>query len=86
MVHLIDELKKFVDRQLAAEDAGVVDWLEARDEAFRWIDKLDEDDLEVSPDVFLFLEETLHRRDLSFGKIRREQMRAALANGTAFPR
>ncbi|WP_312781633.1 hypothetical protein [Brevundimonas sp.] len=85
MVDLINELKGFVEQQLEAEETGDLDWLEAHDRAFRWIDRLDENNLEVSPVVFLFLEETLHRRDPSFGRIRRGQMRAALTSQIAFP-
>lgn len=85
MHNLIRELKFFVDRQLEAEDSGRVDWLAASDEALGWIGRLDEHDLDASPAAFLFLEETLHRRDPQFGQLRREQLRKALADGTAFP-
>ncbi|MFE9084174.1 hypothetical protein ACQKKG_07455 [Brevundimonas sp. NPDC003935] len=85
MHNLIGELRGFVDRQLWAEESGRMDWLAANDEALGWIGRLDEQGLEVSPAVFLFLEETLHRRDPHFGLLRREQMRKALTDGTAFP-
>ena len=85
MHNLLRELKVFVDRQLGAEDRGQVDWLAASDEALGWIGRLDEQGMDVSPAVFLFLEETLHRRDPQFGRLRREQLRKALADGTAFP-
>ena len=85
MHKLIRELMGFVDSQLGAEESGQVDWLAASDEALGWIGRLDEQDLDVSPAVFLFLEETLHRRDPLFGQLRREQLRKALADGTAFP-
>ena len=85
MHNLTRELMGFVDSQLGAEESGQVDWLAASDEALGWIERLDEQDLDVSPAVFLFLEETLHRRDPQFGQLRREQLRKALADGTAFP-
>jgi hypothetical protein len=85
MHDLIGELKKFVDQQLRVEESGSIDWLAASDEALGWIGRLDEQGLEVSPAVFLFLEETLHRRDPHFGQLRREHLRKALSDRTAFP-
>lgn len=54
MRNLICELMGFVDNQLGAEESGQVDWLAASDEALGWIGRLDEQDLDVSPAVFLF--------------------------------
>ncbi|MNR55424.1 hypothetical protein D3C85_1757930 [compost metagenome] len=85
MHNLIRDLMAFVDSQLRAEESGQMDWLAASDEAESWIGRLDEQDLDVSPAVFLFLEETLYRRDPQFGPWRREQLRKALADGSAFP-
>lgn len=85
MHNSIRELMRFVDSQLGAEESGQVDWLAAHDEALGWIGRLDEQDLDVSPAVFLFLEETLFRRNPQFGQLRREQLRKALDDGTAFP-
>jgi len=85
MHNLISDLMDFVERQLKAEESCQVDWLAAWDEALGWIGRLDEQDLDVSPVVFLFLEETLQRRDPQFGQFRRAQLRKALADGTAFP-
>ena len=85
MHNLIRELMAFVDSQLRAEESGQMDWLAGSDEALGWIGRLDEQDLDISPAVFLFLEETLQRRDPQFGQLRRAELRKALIDGTAFP-
>ena len=83
----VDDLKEFVFRQLDAEEnERVENWLSSHDEAFGWIEKLDDENIEVSEPVFLFLEETLQRRNADFGSVRRAQFREALRANRAFPK
>jgi len=86
MVEILNELMTFIERQVDLEENDKKhDWLAEMDEALMWIERLDNEKIEVSEPVFLFLEEVLQRRDKSFGDIRRSQIKTAIENGSAFP-
>ncbi|HWW11201.1 MAG TPA: hypothetical protein VN018_01700 [Brevundimonas sp.] len=81
----LSTIEAHVRQQLDAEEAPGIDWLALADAAHGLVRRINEQDIEVSPIVYQFLDETMDRRDTAYGAFRRELLRAALAEGTAFP-
>lgn len=81
----IATIEAHVRQQLEAEEAPGADWIALVDAAHDLVRRINEQGIEVSPIIYQFLDETMHRRDTAYGAFRRGLLRAALAEGTAFP-